>query len=308
MDPLADLLRAVKADGAVVHRAHAEPPWSFLNDEPAPLTVYSVLRGSVWLVLDEATRLDEGDVAVVRGPAVHTVADRPDRPPQVRIRHAHHCVGVADERPILDTPRLGPRVFGRSEASPLALITGAYRGVDDVGRRLLSVLPPLLVVRAEGLDSTRQLLTEELRNDGPGQHLVLDRLLDLILVRTLTNWFARPDATPPAWLRALADPAVGAALHAMHADPAHPWTVTTLAAKAGVSRAVFARRFTAAVGSSPLAYLTQWRMDLATQLLRESDATVAAVAKQVGYTDSFAFSTAFKRHRGVSPSRIRAAD
>lgn len=305
MDPLTDLLRAIRAESAVLHRSHAEPPWSFLNDEPAPLTLYSVARGTVWLILEgEAVELTQGTTAIVRGPAAHRVADRPDRPPQVRIRHAAHCFGVADERPILDTPRLGPRTFGHSDTSPLGLITGAYRSVDDVGRRLFSALPTVFTVPA---DSATRLLAEELKLDSPGQRLVLDRLLDLILIRALTNWFARPDTAAPPWFQALADPAVGAALHAMHADPAHPWTVFALAAKADVSRATFFRRFTSAVGTAPLTYLTEWRMDLAAQLLRESDATIAAVARRVGYTDSFAFSTAFKRHRGISPSRARKA-
>ena len=99
---------------------------------------------------------------------------------------------------------------------------------------------------------------------------------------------------------------IGPVLRAMHAEPGRPWTVVTLAKVAGASRAAFARRFTALVGEPPLAYLTSWRMTLAADLLRRQGTSVASVASQVGYADGFAFSSAFKRVRGVSPSAYRA--
>ncbi|MFI0357350.1 helix-turn-helix transcriptional regulator [Actinomadura sp. 9N407] len=138
----------------------------------------------------------------------------------------------------------------------------------------------------------------------PGRQVVLDRLLDLLLVRVLRAWFARPEADPPVGYRALADPRIGHALRLLHQWPARPWTVAALAAEAGMSRAVFARRFTALVGRPPLGYLTEWRMALAADLLREPGAGVAAVARRVGYADGFAFSSAFKRVRGETPSAL----
>ena len=94
----------------------------------------------------------------------------------------------------------------------------------------------------------------------------------------------------------------------MHDDPAHPWTVAGLAAATNVSRATLARRFGELVGEPPMAYLTSWRLALAADLLREPDATVSAVAAQVGYGSSFALSTAFKRIRGISPREHRAQE
>ncbi|MFI6778919.1 helix-turn-helix transcriptional regulator [Nocardia sp. NPDC050412] len=95
---------------------------------------------------------------------------------------------------------------------------------------------------------------------------------------------------------------VGPVLRVMHETPGAPWTLTTLAAVAGVSRTTFAKRFAELVGEPPLAYLTDWRMTIAADLLAEPGATVSAVARRVGYADAFGFSTAFKRVRGVSPS------
>ena len=98
---------------------------------------------------------------------------------------------------------------------------------------------------------------------------------------------------------------VGRALRILHRDPAQPWTVAKLAAETGVSRAALARRFTELVGEPPMAYLAGWRLALAADLLREPDATVGSVARQVGYGSPFALSAAFKREHGVSPQQYR---
>jgi len=151
------------------------------------------------------------------------------------------------------------------------------------------------------------LLGDEIVKDEPGQEVVLDRLLDLLLIAVLRAWFARPEAVGPSWFRAHEDPVVGRALRLLHHEPDRPWTVATLAADAGVSRAALARRFTELVGEPPMSFLTGWRIALAADLLREPGATVASVARQVGYGSPFALSTAFKRLRGVSPQQHRIA-
>lgn len=145
--------------------------------------------------------------------------------------------------------------------------------------------------------------------DGPGQEVVLDRLLDLLAIAALRAWFARPEAAPPAWYEALGDPVVGPVLRLLQDDPARPWTVAALAAKAGVSRAALARRFTERVGELPMTYLTGWRLALAADRLRDTDGTIGAIARHVGYGSASALSTAFKREYGVSPQewRTRAA-
>ncbi|MEU7898909.1 AraC family transcriptional regulator [Nonomuraea sp. NPDC049152] len=102
------------------------------------------------------------------------------------------------------------------------------------------------------------------------------------------------------------DPVIGRALRLIHDDPAHPWTVASLADKAGVSRSRFAQRFAELVGQPPMAYLTDWRICQAADLLARTDGTVDAVARQVGYSNAYALSVAFKRTLGVRPSEHRA--
>lgn len=317
-DPLAEFLGSVRARGAALRQSATAPPWSLANESTAPLTLYALLRGDAWLVpaAGDPVRLAACDLAVIRGPGPHRIGDHPDTPPEVIIHRTTHCTTPVGAVPVPESaaPRLGPRSYGKDADAPIALVTGAYQVTGQLGHRLLDTLPELLTVRAEpgqpaaaepAPGSILALLTDELSVDRPGQQAVLDRLLDLLLVRALRTWFDRPDAAAPGWYRALGDPVVGPALRALHAAPGHDWTVAGLAAVAGVSRAALARRFTAQVGEPPLTYLTHWRMALAADLLAAPDATVAAVARQVGYTDSFAFSTAFKRVTGRTPTASR---
>ncbi|MGA4840238.1 AraC family transcriptional regulator [Streptomyces sp. G45] len=188
------------------------------------------------------------------------------------------------------------------------VVTGAYQWDGSGGRRLLSALPSLLAVPGgpECL-TVINLIADEVAVERPGRQYVMDRMLDWLLACTLREWFVLPEACPPAWYRALGDDVVGPALRAMHDEPGRSWTVASLAARAQVSRAAFARNFTDLVGRPPMAYLTEWRMALAADLLAEPGATVAAVAARVGYADGFGFSDAFKRIRGVTPSGYRAS-
>lgn len=174
---------------------------------------------------------------------------------------------------------------------------------------MLAALPPLAVIGAElGSCPVGPTVFGEIARKEPGQQALLDRVLDLLLVTALRAWSTRPGAQTPNWYRTHSDSAVGPALRLLHAQPARPWTVAALAAKTGVSRAVLARRFTALVGQPPMAYLREWRLSLAADLLREPGATVAAVAGRVGFSSAFALSAALKRERGISPSGYRTRE
>jgi AraC-like DNA-binding protein len=305
MDVLTDLLHRARARNATVRQLVQRPPWSLTFTDAPPLTVVTTFGGHGSVRRDDAppARLAPGDIALISGTGGYTIADDPSTPPQIVIQgQRKHIVGKAAD----DLPNLAPRTYGDGLPGATTMLRGAYEVHGDVGERLLGLLPPLAVVPAgPRTRAALDLLATEVARDEPGQDAVLDRLLDLVLVLALRAWCAGPGAAPPAWYRALADPAVGGALRLLHQDPAHRWTVAALAAEAGMSRAAFAARFTGLVGEPPLTYLTGWRMTLGADLLRDTEATVAAVARQVGYEDAFAFSVAFKRARGLSPSLWR---
>jgi AraC-like DNA-binding protein len=309
MDPLAVLLDGPRARGAFVLRSIQVPPWSVRVQDQAPLSVVAIARGDPWVVPDrcEAARLHPGDVAIMRGPDMYTFADDPGTAVQVVIHPgARRTTPAGEELP--DGNDLGVRTWGSSRNGSAVMLIGKYQERGEISQRLLRALPPVLVLHdhAQLSSALVRLLAEEIVKDDLAQTIVLDRLLDLLLVAVLRDWFARPEAAAPAWYRALGDPVVGVALRLMHQHPAHPWTVATLAGYTGMSRAALARRFTALVGEPPMTYLTGWRLDMAADLLREPDATLGAVAHRVGYGSAFALSTAFKRARGISPQEHRA--
>jgi AraC-like DNA-binding protein len=307
MDALTGLLDGPRARGAFLLRALLEPPWSVRIKDEAPLSLVAVVRGGAVVLPDtgDAAGLSPGDVAVMSGPAPYTFADDPATAVQIVIHPGERCT-TPDGVPLSGELDLGVRTWGNSPIGSTMLLIGTYQVRTEISRQLLRALPPLLVLRQDDWDSPLlPLLGAEIGRDEPGQEAVLDRLLDLLLIAVLRAWFARPDAATPAWFRAHADPVVGRALRLIQHNPARPWTVATLAAQTGVSRAALARRFTELVGEPPMSYLTTWRLTVAADLLREPDATVAAVARQVGYSSAFALSTAFKRVRGMSPREHR---
>jgi AraC-like DNA-binding protein len=307
MDALGGLLRGPRAEGAFLLRSVLDPPWSMRIQDEAPLTLMAVVRGEAWVVPDtgDPARLGPGDVAIARGPDPYTVADDPATPPRVVIHPGQHCTTLAGED-LAQAMDLGVRTWGHDPAAATMMLTGTYEHRREISERLLEALPPLLVVPRHTWDSPLvPLLADEIVKDEPGQEAVLDRMLDLLAIGALRSWFARPDTDTPRWYEAHSDPVVGHALRLLHHNPAHPWTVATLASEVGVSRAALARRFSDLVGEPPMSYLTEWRIALAADLLREPGSTIGAVAQQVGYGSPFALSTAFKRVRGVSPREHR---
>jgi AraC-like DNA-binding protein len=303
---LADLLGDVRARGALFGQAVMEPPWSLRFATGAPLTLTTMVRGEAWIVpaVGEAVRIGPGDLAIVPGVAPHVVADGPATLPRYEVHTPDYCSRVdgGEARIAIDV-----RTCGEQPEGSALLLSGAYDRRGGISERLLQWLPPVLVLDAEQCpDPGPGLLAAQIDRDVPGQQVVLDRILDLVLVSALRSWFGRAGVRPP-WYRTTGDEVVDHALRLMHADPARPWTVAGLAAVTGVSRAALARRFTERVGTPPMTYLGDWRIALAADLLRESDDTVGAVARKVGYADVFSLSTAFKRRRGTTPTQHRAA-
>jgi AraC-like DNA-binding protein len=309
VDVFGGLLDGPRARGAFALRVIIDPPWSVRIEDQAPLSLVSVIKGQAWVIPDNdaPVRLDPGSVAMTRGPEPYTFADDPATPAQVVIHPGQHCTTPGGED-LAQAMDLGLRSWGNNPAGLTSMLIGTYERHGEIGQQLLSVLPELLVMPADTWDSPLlPMLSDEIVKDEPGQEAVLDRLLDLLVVAVLRAWFARHQTEAPGWYRAQRDPVVGRALRMLQNNPEQPWTVATVAAEIGVSRAALARRFAEVVGEPPMSFLTAWRLALAADLLREPGMTIAAVAQQVGYSSAFALSAAFKRVRGVTPKDHRAA-
>ncbi|MFC3997567.1 AraC family transcriptional regulator [Nocardiopsis sediminis] len=306
MDALANLLEGPRARGAFLLRAVLAPPFHVRVQDGAPLTLVAMLTGRARITTTGGgapCEVRPGDIALMRGPTPYTVADDPATPLQVTIHPGQHCTAPDGAPASMD---LGTRTWGNHPHGSTTMLIGTYQMPGEVTRHLLSALPDLAHLPANAVNTPLvALLAEETVKDEPGQEVVLDRLLDLVLIAALRAWSARAADHAPAWLRAHGDPVVGGALRLLHTHPEHPWTVAGLAGACGVSRAALARRFTTTVGRPPMAYLTAWRLTLAADLLREPGATLSTVARRVGYGSPFALSAAFKRERGISPEQYR---
>jgi AraC-like DNA-binding protein len=268
----------------------------------------AVARGSAWIIPESGTPvlLGPGDVAIARGPDAYVLADQPTTPPDIVIHPGQRCESLTGES-MQESMALGLRTWGNDPAGGTVVLIGTYESMGDISDRLLRALPPVLSLKSDEWDCPLlPWLCDEVARNQPGQAVVVDRMLDLMVIAVLRAWLVRPEAAAPAWYQAQSDPIVGQSLRIMQNNPAEPWTVASLAAQLGVSRAAFARRFNDLVGEPPMTFLTSWRLDLAADLLHQPDATIGAVARAVGYGSPFALSAAFKRVRGVSPREHRA--
>lgn len=304
---MSEALGHLRSSGALLGKTLADRPWSIEFAESASLTTIAVLRGTAWVVMSgEQQFLEEGDVAVVVGANLFAVTSDPQQNPDPLYVQSEGGVCLDADGQIADDIRLGTRTCGTRMEADDAVLTGSFGVRGRIAGRLIDTLPRMLAVpQASRHIPALALLETEVVRDEPGQQTVLDRLLDLVLVGVLRCWFARPEATVPGWYRAHADPVVGPALSALHESPELRWDIEQLAGVAGVSRATLARRFAQVVGEPPMSYLAGWRLCAAADMFEDSDATVDAVARAVGYSSAHALSAAFLREYGVRPGRYR---
>ena len=198
---------------------------------------------------------------------------------------------------------------GSAETAAVTQVFGGHFKFDDANAGLLDgLLPPIVEIRSAEAGAARlrgvlDLIGDEASTDRPGRTLVLDRLLEIMLVEAIRHCATGPIEPRRGLLAGLADPRIAASLRALHADIRRSWTVARLAAIAGMSRSVFAERFTRIVGVPPIDYLLRWRMALAKDALRFGDDRLAEVAFTCGYRSVSAFSAAFSRTVGCPPSR-----
>ncbi|WP_433438286.1 AraC family transcriptional regulator [Nonomuraea sp. CA-141351] len=299
MDVLSDAITVMRAGRPHANRHELFAPWGMRFTDEFGGAFHIVLQGSCWLLpSDNAApiQLGVGDVAFLYGAGAHALADSPTSPlTEFDLRHQG--------------------VWPSGDGAPTVLLCGAYLLDGSTAHPLLSEVPPIVhmparIGRHPSLRAAVELLGGELERPRPGAEAIVPALLDTLLLYILRAWFEEQAESPAAtgWSMALADPAITAALTAIHHAPERQWTVAELGATAGLSRAAFASRFTALVGRPPLTYLTWWRMTIAAHLLRESDTPLRVVARQAGYSSDIAFAAAFKREYGITPGRYRVAD
>jgi AraC-like DNA-binding protein len=300
MDLLSDVLAVSGVRGAVGARIEAGQDWGWWWASATPrAALHAVTSGTAWLGVPGAppVQLMPGDVVLLPEGAEHALGSDPAAIARTRPGSAD-CYQTGDNGVV----RIGREPVGSH------ILCADYGHDAVVSTQVLDLLPELVHIRGRDgglVEDTVRLLGRELATPRLATGIVLDRLVDVLLVQVLRAWLDSEPGREPSWLGVLSDDTVGAAVTRLHEDPAHPWTTATLAREIGVSRATLARRFTATTGESPGAYLTRWRMDLAARRLRDTDDSLEAIARSVGYTSVYAFSRAFSRLRGQPPGRYR---
>ncbi|MFI6870565.1 AraC family transcriptional regulator [Nocardia sp. NPDC050406] len=304
MDVLTEALASMRTGAPASVRTEGRAPWGLRMPPVAGAGFHVVLHGSCWIYPSENTfepvALGAGDVIFVRDGAGHILADHPDTP-----AHVPRPDQYTEMRPPIGAVTLG-------ENGPLtSLLCGNYHLDGTRPHPLLKQLPEFIHLPARPgrhpeLAAAVTLLRAELDNPRIGSHGIVPALIDSLLLYILRAWIEdQPASTAVGWAAALRDPAVAPALSAIHDNPAAPWTVQSLADRAGLSRAAFAKKFATMVGEPPLAYLTRWRLTTAARLLREEDLPIGTVAARAGYANEFAFGKAFKREYQVAPGQYR---
>ncbi|GHE50413.1 AraC family transcriptional regulator [Streptomyces longispororuber] len=304
MDILTEALASMRTGSPTSVRTEGRAPWGLRLPAVAGAGFHVVLSGTCWLVPLDAPHLSPlalsaGDVVFLRDGTAHALADHPSTPAE-------------PERPEQFSPGspLGTVTLG-GDGPRASLLCGNYHLDRGRPHPLVRQLPEVVRLstghgRHPQLGAAVQLLGTELEHPRLGSAGIVPGLIDSLLLYILRAWLEeQPPAATKGWAAALGDSAVAPALAAIHAEPAAQWTVESLAERAGLSRAAFARRFATLVGEPPMAYVTRWRMTTAARLLRESEAPLTTVAARTGYGSEYAFAKAFKREYGQAPGGYR---
>ncbi|HWB46170.1 MAG TPA: AraC family transcriptional regulator [Hyphomicrobiaceae bacterium] len=308
-DPLSQALSLIRLSSAVFLRGEFGASWAFSSCSAAELSrllglgadrailLHVITAGACRLTMasGESTVAHAGDVVMLPYSDDHTMGD-PEGGAPVPV------VSLLPPPPWHTMP-----VLRHGSGPVLTRIMCGYLHCRDLPfHPLLKALPPLIHVRPSGaaaswLSATLSYTMDQASQQQPGAATLLARLPELLFIDTLRQYAQREPDLPRSWLAAQRDPIVGRAMVLLHADPARPWTVSRLAAEAGVSRSVLADRFKRVLGQSPMRYLAYWRLQVAAHLLATTNTALARLAASTGYESEAAFSRAFKRRLGVPP-------
>lgn len=301
MDLVADVLEISGVRGTIGARMEASGSWSVPVAGCTTAVLHVVTAGSAWLGLgDSWLELAAGDVVLMPAGPAHVLGSAPGM-----------SGPAVDPAAVARAFEAGEVIRFGAQPARTRVLTIRYDCDHTVRTQILGTLPEVVHIRGDqgeaGFDDTVRMLGRELSHPRLAGRAVLNSLVDVLLVQLVRAWLPTRAGHRGTWLGVLGDPLVHSAMEHLHAEPARQWTTETLASALDVSRATLSRRFSAATGQSPAAYLTQWRMDLAAVRLSRTWDPVESVAVAVGYQSVPAFSRAFARSHGVTPGRYRVA-
>jgi AraC-like DNA-binding protein len=296
VDPLSDVLSLLKPRSYSAGGFQVDGATAIQWPKHPGIKCYAVVSGQCWLTVEgvaDSVLLPAGDCFLLpRGLPFCLTTDLSLKPVDFRtFLEARMTDAAASQR---ERECDGPHLVGGH-----FVLTGSHADI------LLKSLPPIVHIRKESdkaaMRWSLERMKEELRDTQPGGALIAQQLAYMMLVQALRLHVADGAQGGVGWLFALADKQMSAAITCMHDDPGYPWTLHRLAERVGMSRSIFALRFKETVGTTPMEYLTRWRMLLAGDRLKNSDDSLTEIATSLGYESESAFGKAFRRIMGCSP-------
>jgi AraC-like DNA-binding protein len=309
LDAFSDVLRVIRLAGGVFLEAELSAPWciggkvSSDDCKPFMVTPRHVIASHFVAAGRMQLRIDGGETIDVRASELVLLPHN-----DAHTFGSDLNISVMPARQVIRPPPGGgiSRIKYGGGGEVTQLLCG-FLGSEAAFSPLLASLPRVLKLdlraTASGawIESSFRFAVNQIAAGRIGSATVITKLSELLFVEAVSQFVASLPAERRGWLAGLRDPQIGRALALLHARPTDEWTAETLALEVGISRSVFAERFTSLVGHPPMHYLTLWRMHLAAQQLREGHGSVAQIAFEVGYGSEAAFSRAFKRQFGTSP-------
>jgi AraC-like DNA-binding protein len=291
MDPLSEIITLLRPHAALSKPITARGRWAVRYQAHDAPGFTLILAGQAWVTFDRSAplRLAQGDFLLMPTTPAFSLGSEPGQ-----------------DGP-LQEPSTEPVRHGEQDGEPDFVALGGSFSFDRVNAPLLlGLLPGLIHIpapqgMADRMGRTIRLLAEECTSSHPGKDLIVQRMLEVLLVEALRWQGLGQDTASAGLLAGLRDPALGRALHAMHADIRAHWTVAQLAKIAGMSRSAFSARFGSVVGHAPMEYLTGWRMAVAKAALVRGGKSLDRIADDIGYESASAFSTAFRKRLGSPP-------
>jgi AraC-like DNA-binding protein len=315
LDVLSEVLKVVKLDGAMFYNAEFTSPWSFRSPPSrnvAPyfppgvghIIIYHLLtegHASARLEDGERVLLEAGDVVIFPHGDAHIM------------EHGPRTTTVDYGKELLRILSQGLRLTHYGGGGEVTKFVCGYMTCEPrLSQVFLAGLPPVFKINircdpaGEWLENSIRFSVSEASVSRAGSEAVVAKLSEALFVETLRRYIASLPQDQTGWLAGVRDPEVGKALACLHRQPARPWTIADLAKEVGTSRSVVAERFRRYLGRPPMAYLTQWRLQLGAQMLTSTSHSVSQVAAEVGYESEAAFNRAFKREFGLPPARFRS--
>jgi len=295
-DVVGDVLETLRFKGSIFFRSDLAAPWGMSLEEVDIPRFHIAMSGSFYVGSDkaESVNVNHMEIAMLPNGHSHWIADQPGR----KLISSHRA-GQACE---LDNP-----LFQQGEITQ-KLMCGMVHYDKASSHPILDSLPQVLHFReltsAEPIWMTVKLIESEMqRSKGKGDTIV-DRLTEVLFLQLL-NRYIHESKEMTVFLAALRDKRIHKALSLIHLEPNFNWSIASLGKRVGMSRATLVRHFQSSVGLAPMAYILNWRMMKAYNLIKNSNANLEQVAEQVGFASARTLSKAFKRQYAVTPSELR---